>query len=105
MSSIVSRSPSSRNHWNEAFWMSIRLGRSRMFSIREKDLRGRGEATLVVKKSGLPMAGEMWRVQGVQTGRQAGRRRNQPAYRSYTPHRKRTRGVRPRDRVGVTAEG
>src|SRR5689334_23559502 len=50
MSSMVSRRPSSRNHWNEAFWMSIRLGRSRTFSIREKDLRARGEATFVVKE-------------------------------------------------------
>src|SRR6266567_821870 len=49
MSSIVSRRPSSRNHWNEAFWMSIRLGRSRTCSSLEKDLRARGEATLVVK--------------------------------------------------------
>src|SRR6185503_20157250 len=50
MSLIVSRRPSSRNHWNEAFWMSMRLGSSRTFSIREKDLRARGEATLVVKE-------------------------------------------------------
>src|SRR5438445_13198123 len=50
MSSIVSLRPSSRNHWNEAFWMSIRLGRSRTFSILEKDLRARGEATLLVKE-------------------------------------------------------
>src|SRR5438128_8967552 len=49
MSSIVSRRPSSRNHWNEAFWMAIRLGRSRTCSILEKDLRARGEATVVVK--------------------------------------------------------
>ena len=31
--------------------MSIRLGRSRTCSIREKDLRARGEATLVVKRT------------------------------------------------------
>src|SRR5690242_12608956 len=88
MSSIVSRRPSSRNHWNEAFWMSIRLGRSRTCGRWEKDLRARGEATLVVKKSGLPMD---WRVQakvGVQTGRRAGRRRNQPGYRKRRSHRK-----------------
>src|ERR1051326_1524787 len=54
MSSIVSRRPSSRNHWNEAFWMSIRLGRSRTCSRREKDLRARGEATFVVKENSLP---------------------------------------------------
>src|SRR4051794_28742991 len=88
MSSIVSRRPSSRNHWNEAFWMSIRLGRSRTWGRWEKDLRARGEATLVVKKSGLPMD---WRVQakvGVQTGSRAGRRRNQPGYRTWRPDRK-----------------
>src|SRR3954453_18456846 len=88
MSWIVSLSPSSRNHWNEAFWMSIRLGRSRTWGRWEKDLRARGEATLVVKKSGLPMD---WRVQakvGVQTGRRAGRRRNQPGYRTWRPDRK-----------------
>src|SRR5205814_3834456 len=50
MSSIVSRRPSSRNHWNEAFWMSIRLGRSSTCSRRENDLRARGEATFVVKE-------------------------------------------------------
>src|SRR5207248_11057688 len=50
MSSIVSRRPSSRNHWNEAFWMSIRLGRSRTCFRREYDLRARGAATLVAKK-------------------------------------------------------
>src|SRR3954470_3484915 len=59
MSSIVSRRPSSRNHLNEAFWMSIRLGRSRTCGRRENDLRARGEATLVVKKSGLPMDGRV----------------------------------------------
>src|SRR6185437_15820769 len=88
MSSIVSRRPSSRNHWNEAFWMSIRFGRSRTWGRWEKDLRARGEATLVVKKSGLPMD---WRVQakvGVQTGGRAGRRRNQPGYRTWRPDRK-----------------
>src|SRR5712691_9159433 len=50
MSPIVSRRPSSRNHWNEDFWMAIRLGRSRTFSMREKEVRARGEATVVVKE-------------------------------------------------------
>src|SRR5205809_5185961 len=49
MSSIVSRRPSSRNHWNEAFWMSMRLGRSRTCLRREKLVRALGAATLVVK--------------------------------------------------------
>src|SRR4051794_851682 len=35
--------------------MSIRLGRSRTWGRREKVLRARGEATLVVKESGLPV--------------------------------------------------
>src|SRR4051812_48543037 len=67
MSLIVSRRPSSRNHWNEAFWMSIRLGRSRTCGRREKDLRARGEATLVVKKSGLPVDERDQANSGVQT--------------------------------------
>src|SRR5258706_9118270 len=50
MSSIVSRRPSSRNHLNDAFWMSIRFGRSSTCSRRENDLRARGEATFVVKE-------------------------------------------------------
>src|SRR5215210_858422 len=45
MSEIVSRRPSSRNQWNDAFWMSIRLGRSRTCFRREKLLRARGAAT------------------------------------------------------------
>src|SRR6186997_1993770 len=49
MSSIVSRSPSSRNHWNEAFWMSIRLGRSRTCFRREKLLRARGATAVLLK--------------------------------------------------------
>ena len=39
---------------NEDFWIAIRLGRSRTFSIREKDLRARGEATVVVKEEAAP---------------------------------------------------
>src|ERR1043166_4042948 len=54
MSSIVSLRPSSRNHWNEAFWMSIRLGRSSTCLRREKLLRARGAATRVVKSGCLP---------------------------------------------------
>src|ERR1041385_8430927 len=54
MSSIVSRRPSSRNQWNEAFWMSIRFGRSRTCFRREKLLRARGAATRVVKSGCLP---------------------------------------------------
>src|SRR3954470_6959823 len=88
MSSIVSRRPSSRNHWNEAFWMSMRLGRSRTWGRWEKDLRARGEATLVVKKSGLPVGGAVQAKMGVQTGGRAGRRRNQPGYRTWRPDRK-----------------
>src|SRR5574338_1259734 len=53
MSSIVSRRPSARNHWNEAFWMSIRLGRSRTCFRRENVLRARG-ATAVLLKNSLP---------------------------------------------------
>src|SRR5881275_3211345 len=74
MSSIVSLRPSSRNHWNEAFWMSMRLGRSRTCSRRENDVRARGEATLVVKKDSLPWgrtrSGEFGR-ESVQNGRTA----------------------------------
>src|SRR2546430_17288832 len=49
MSSIVSRSPSSMNHRKEAFWMSIRCGRSSTCFRREKLLRARGAATLLLK--------------------------------------------------------
>src|SRR2546430_2656778 len=52
MSSIVSLRPSFLNHSNEAFWMSIRLGRSRTCLRREKLLRARGAATPVVKLRG-----------------------------------------------------
>src|SRR5712691_10629520 len=55
MSSIVSRSPSFRNHPNEAFWMSIRWGRSRTCFRRENDLRARGAATVAVKRYSLPL--------------------------------------------------
>src|ERR1700745_4113709 len=59
MSSMVSRRPSSRNHWNDAFWMSIRLGRSRTCLRREKLLRARGAATRVVKSGCLPYGYEV----------------------------------------------
>src|SRR3954451_13682489 len=91
MSSIVSRRPSSRNHWNEAFWMSIRLGRSRTFSICEKDLRARGEATVVVKESSLPWDRRSQADAGVRIGGRAERRRNQPEYRINPLQRKQTR--------------
>src|SRR5918999_5788007 len=54
MSSIVSRRPSFLNQSNEAFWMSMRLGRSRTCVRREKLLRARGAATLVVNRYSLP---------------------------------------------------
>src|SRR5438094_4989568 len=80
MSSIVSLRPSSRNHWNEAFWMSIRLGRSRTCSRREKDVRARGEATVVVKKSSLPWDVRNQAEIGEQERGRAERRRNPPGY-------------------------
>src|SRR5918912_695376 len=55
MSSIVSRRPSFRNQSNEAFWMSIRFGRSRTCFRREKLFRARGAATLLVKWRCLPL--------------------------------------------------
>src|SRR5437879_12412886 len=55
MSSIVSRRPSLRNQPNEAFWMSIRWGRSRTCFRRENDLRARGAATVAVKRYSLPL--------------------------------------------------
>src|SRR5438309_6219622 len=55
MSSIVSRRPSSRNHRNEAFWMSMRLGRSRTCLRREKLERALGAATLVVNEVQPPL--------------------------------------------------
>src|SRR5215471_3356656 len=64
MSSIVSRRPSLRNQWNEAFWMSIRFGRSRTCFTREKDVRARGAATLAVKRYSLPQNGERIRKVG-----------------------------------------
>ena len=42
------------NHAKEAFWMSIRLGRSRTCFRRENVLRALGAATLLVKWNFLP---------------------------------------------------
>src|SRR5947207_6713664 len=91
MSSIVSRRPSSRNQWNESLWMSIRLGRWRTFSICEKDLRARGEATVVVKESSLPWDRRDQADAGVRIGGRAERRRNQLEYRINPLQRKQTR--------------
>src|SRR5579872_3422614 len=90
MSSIVSRRPSSRNHWNEAFWMSIRLGRSSTCSRRENDLRARGEATFVVKEKASLGDVRNQRIQGVQECGRAERRRNPPGYRRTPLYRKRS---------------
>src|ERR671911_1626564 len=64
MSSIVSRRPSCMNQWKDAFWMSIRLGRSRTCFRREKLLRARGAATPLLNYeaslgNGLRMFGEL----------------------------------------------
>src|ERR1051325_3352159 len=56
MSLIVSRRPSFLNHSNEAFWMSIRLGRSSTCLRREKLLRARGAATRAARLGGPPYA-------------------------------------------------
>src|SRR4051794_4576606 len=56
MSSIVSRRPSFRNHSNEAFWMSIRLGRSRTCFRREKLVRARGATDVLLKMRQPPFA-------------------------------------------------
>src|SRR3954453_9898072 len=96
MSLIVSRRPSSRNHWNEAFWMSIRLGRSRTFSIREKDLRARGEATVVVKEEASLGDVRNQAIESVRGCGRAERRRNQPGYRLDPLYRKRTPRQQPK---------
>src|SRR5712672_1858627 len=93
MSSIVSRSPSSRNHWNEAFWISMRFGRSRTCSSRLNDLRARGETTVVVKKNSLPwdvrkISASERRQNDEQDAPQAYRWRNQPGYRNDPSQRK-----------------
>src|SRR4029453_2545299 len=49
MSSIVSRRPSSRNPLNEAFWLLMRFGSSRMCFRREKLLRASGAAIVLLK--------------------------------------------------------
>src|SRR3954471_18081199 len=96
MSLIVSRRPSSRNHWNEAFWIAIRLGRSRTFSIREKDLRARGEATVVVKEEASLGDVRNQAIEGVRGCGRAERRRNQPGYRLDPLYRKRTPRQQPK---------
>src|SRR6188472_4704689 len=53
MSAIVSERPSVMNQSKEAFWISIRLGRSRTYFRREKLFRARREATLLVKNRDL----------------------------------------------------
>src|SRR5215210_7751826 len=64
MSSIVSRRPSSMNHLKEAFWMSIRFGRSRTCFRREKLLRGRGATTpLLNYEASLENGVGMWTLQ------------------------------------------
>src|SRR6187551_2730427 len=75
MSSIVSRSPSSRNHWNEAFWMSIRLGRSRTCFRREKLLRARGATAVLLKVGTASLYGEQ-RCQRAERGTDGVERRN-----------------------------
>ena len=42
MSSMVSLRPSSRNHFHDALWMSMRLGTGRGWSSFAKDVRTRG---------------------------------------------------------------
>src|SRR4029453_1664433 len=79
MSSIVSRRPSSRNHWNEAFWMSIRLGRSRTCLRRENVLRALGAATLLVKWNFLPWKCLLLRRSGEKGGREPFMIPNTPA--------------------------
>src|ERR1044072_7530035 len=55
MSSIVSRRPSFRNHSNDAFWISIRLGRSRTCFRREKLVRARGATVVLLKMRQPPL--------------------------------------------------
>src|SRR6478735_254726 len=92
MSSIVSRRPSFRNQSNEAFWMSIRLGRSRTCFRREKLLRARGAATRVLKAGCLPycLCGEL-----INADRRTGESRRGTAKYSERPGG----GARASDRV------
>src|SRR5918992_153472 len=62
MSSIVSRRPSSMNHWKDAFWMSMRLGRSRTCFRREKLLRARGATATLLKCDSLPLTAFLLRA-------------------------------------------
>src|ERR671912_193235 len=68
MSSIVSRRPSSRNQSKLAFWMSIRLGRSRTCLRREKFLRARGAVTRVVKVRTASLEETAWCLGGRTSG-------------------------------------
>src|ERR1700681_2248776 len=52
MSSMVSRSPSLRNHSNDERWMSMRSGTSSTFPRRENERRTRAALTLL-KSRGL----------------------------------------------------
>src|SRR3954447_21716774 len=75
MSSIVSRRPDEAsddgspgvpmNHLKDAFWMSIRLGTSRIFSSFEKVLRTRGEVVSgKANASRGALRGSVWRGRG-----------------------------------------
>src|ERR687896_1464008 len=94
MSSIVSRRPSSMNQWKDAFWMSIRLGRSRTCFRCEKLLRARGATTpLLNYEASLGNGLERWKnVQADVDGR------NRPAYRRTTSLRKGTPNPLPQCR-------
>src|SRR5918999_3660050 len=94
MSPIVSRRPSSMNHWKDAFWMSIRLGRSRTCFRCEKLLRARGATTpLLNYEASLGNGLERWKnVQADVAGR------NPPAYRRTTSLRKGTPNPLPQCR-------
>src|SRR5947208_8123430 len=69
--------------------MLMRWGRSRTFSILEKDVRTRGEATLVVKEEASLGDVRAQANSGVRKCGRTERRRNQPGYRKLPPHRKR----------------
>src|SRR5689334_22411455 len=69
----------------------MRLGRSRTFSILEKDLRARGKATLVVKEKASLGDVRAQANSGVQKCGRTERRRNPPGYRKRPPHGKRGR--------------
>src|ERR1022692_1468629 len=102
MSSMVSRRPSSRNHLNEDFWISIRLGRSSTCSRRENDLRARGDATLVVKeKASLGGRAKSGGSRHAGMRGRAERRRNPSGYRNRPLYRKQ----RPAAVAGMPPKG